>query len=112
MLINAVIAAGRAMSFRWIFAQHVDVRKLRILSAQPKGKKTGLFWTEDLNTHLNEACEEWKDLLCAIVNVNVEPSRVDLSNALDRSWLIFSVLHFCTYVWAVFLKLIYSLLAA
>ena len=60
----------------------------RLKALQSAEVKYGLFYDEGLSTHLNEACVDWKDLLTAIIAVDVEPNRLDLQAALHRVLLL------------------------
>ena len=84
MALDAVIESGRAMSYYWALVEHVDNRKLRELSKREEKDKFGLFYDNGLSANLDQACLEWRPLLLAVMEISVEPRRLDIQNALKR----------------------------
>ncbi len=74
------------MSYYWAFVENIPVKRLKAL--QSAEDKYGLFYDQGLSSNLNEACVDWKDLLTAIIEVDVEPNRLDLQAALHRVLLL------------------------
>jgi hypothetical protein len=75
-----------AMSYYWALVENIPVKRLKAL--QSAEVKYGLFYDEGLSSHLNTACVDWKDLLTAMMEVDVEPNRLDIQAALHRVLLL------------------------
>ena len=75
-----------AMSYYWAVLENIPAKRLRHL--QNSIEKYGLFYDNGLSTNLNEACVDWKDLLTAIMEIDVEPNRLDIQAALVRVLLL------------------------
>lgn len=73
------------MSYYWALVEHVDNQKLKALSNKNMDEQFGLFHDSGLAGSLNQACEDWQSLLLAIMEINVEPNRLDLQAALTRA---------------------------
>ena len=85
LTLSTLIQSGRAMSYYWAFTENVSPQVLRRLSERSMEDKYGLFWDKGMAASINQTCEEWADLLVAIMSISVEPNRLDLQAALTRA---------------------------
>ena len=82
--IQEIASLGRAMSLYWALCEHVPNDKIRKYKAKDMDDRVGLFYSAGLAENLDEACCEWKPLLKEMIEINVEPKRLDIEKALDR----------------------------
>ena len=77
------------MSYYWAIVENIPVKGLKYL--QNSESKYGLFYDHQgsmSTNHMNEVCSDWRDLLTAIMEIDVEPNRLDIQAALVRVLLL------------------------